>query len=1198
MKIIKYLKKLKAVSSQDGYGFLDGLENQVLLGWAYKSNETTKRLEVAIYLNDILIDTTVADYFRSDLKSKNIGDGKYGFRYRLDSEKNYNGVFTAKVGGIQLAGEVTINQPAPVEIKKASREDLKYHKGVIDFFDNDYYVKNYPDVAHSTLSPLDHYMHLGWKEERNPNEIFNTSWYLETYPDVKAANINPFLHYVTVGWRERRDPSELFETKNLLERFKQFEKGNSFEPVFIHSSSKELQHLSQIIEPSKYKSGKDYVELTSRSKPPSLNNNKLIAFYLTQFHPIKENDENWGKGFTEWFNVSKASPQFFDHYQPHLPGEFGYYDLRLPSVMERQIELARHYGVHGFCFYYYWFSGKRLLEKPFDMFLNNAYGKLDFPFMIMWANENWTKRWDGDDSNVIIAQKHKKNDAINFIKDVEKILLDERYIKIDGKPFISIYKPKNIPDFKNWVEIWRSYWKEKHDSELYIAICQIYPDCDPKQYDCDGMMQFPPNGFALKGYPHKRNFINAKHTGRAFNYNEIKAKAIEKQVKSDYFKTSFPSWDNEARRPGDGDMFIGANEDKFRNWILNNIEHAKKSDSTANISFINAWNEWAEGAHLEPDLKYGYSYLQACADALTISSLKDSGKLITKRNDKAVSIHLFYPELIEEFKNYLTPIINEVDLFITINEKGCSDTLELVQNEFPNAVIIPVPNLGRDVRPFLISLKLISDLNYDLVLKLHSKKSLYRGDGDSWRRDLVGKLLNPKNIKQLLNLLNTTNLVGMIGPEDHVVDGKKYLGGNKKNINKLIDLTNISARWKSSNPPPYFAGTMFWCKVSLLKPLLNEEIINSFEPERNQQDGTMAHAIERFFPFLIQESKCSIYDTGLRSYSSFVTSKYKYSEEEPQPQPAKSIEQMFIGQNNENTVFIFKDEEFVISKPQLEIHREIKKKRKVAIFAMYKDNNNENYDFRIEYLKFIKNKGYYIICVNPSLGTKMQSFPYYNYVDVSICRYNKGYDFGSWILGMKVILDSFLKIENLLLFNDSVLGPIKNFNFNTKDSDVYALSDSHQFEFHLQSYFLLFSNKVINSGALTEFINSYKYPEDKMGIIFNGEILLSKILKKHKFTFEVGFPYEKLILDFKNRLKNQEKISEWENKIDSELQKGTLNQLHYFPLDLIKNGYPFIKKDILKNNPHDFPYIEKLIGMTEKLRNIKKINTEKSYATN
>src|SRR5881275_2844289 len=186
---------------------------------------------------------------------------------------------------------------------------------------------------------------------------------------------------------------------------------------------------------------------------------RTIAFYLPQYHPIPENDAWWGKGFTEWTNVAKARPLFRGHYQPHLPADLGFYDLRLPEVRAAQAVLAREYGIDGFCYYHYWFSGKRLLNRPFDEVLTS--GEPDFPFCLCWANENWTRRWDGKDADILLSQSHTPEDDLAFIQHIEPMLLTKNYIRIAGKPMVLVYRPSLFPDAAATADRWRTYFRKR-----------------------------------------------------------------------------------------------------------------------------------------------------------------------------------------------------------------------------------------------------------------------------------------------------------------------------------------------------------------------------------------------------------------------------------------------------------------------------------------------------------------------------------------------------------------------------------------------------------------------------------------------------------------------------------------------------------------------------------------------------------------
>lgn len=343
---------------------------------------------------------------------------------------------------------------------------------------------------------------------------------------------------------------------------------------------------------------------------------KTIAFYLPQFHPIPENDLWWGKGFTEWTNVSKAQPQFLGHYQPHLPGELGFYDLRLPEIMHRQIELARKYGVSGFCFHYYWFGGKRLLELPINNFLAAPSMNIDFCFC--WANENWSRRWDGSENDLLMAQNHSPEDDIAIIEAMMPAFSDPRYIRINDKPLLIVYRASILPDAKATAARWRKRAQEMGFPDLYLVAARTFDITDPRPYGFDAAVEFPPH--QAKGVPpmtRKYKIINPEYHGNIFDYAQL-AERYSRQTESQFvnFKTVVPSWDNEARKPGSGHTFVNALPELYAKWLSDAAQITLQFKPEERLLFINAWNEWAEGAHLEPDRYYGYAYLQATANVL------------------------------------------------------------------------------------------------------------------------------------------------------------------------------------------------------------------------------------------------------------------------------------------------------------------------------------------------------------------------------------------------------------------------------------------------------------------------------------------------------------------------------------------------------------------------------------------------------
>lgn len=355
---------------------------------------------------------------------------------------------------------------------------------------------------------------------------------------------------------------------------------------------------------------------------------KLISFYLPQFHDFDENVKWFGKGFTEWSNTSKAVPQFIGHYQPHIPIDVGYYNLNDNFIMQRQIELAKQYGVYGFSFYYYWFSGEKLMEKPLERFLQDK--SLNIPFFLFWANEDWTMLWDnGKDREVLHKQELLKNDEAKFMNDILPYMKDDRYIKIDNKPLLIIYNPHNY-QFERFIEFnnkIRQIAKEHGFKDLYImtTTCRA-DDSDCKSYKefvqtyrLDSLLEFFPQGIFMHDMKQlKPTIMNKKFKGQCLDMHDfITNKKYIYNSSLNLFKCAFPHWDNTSRKCYNGADIYQNTPNDYKTWLKDIINWTKNNYKVdEQFVFINAWNEWAEGAHLEPDKKYGYAYLQATKEAL------------------------------------------------------------------------------------------------------------------------------------------------------------------------------------------------------------------------------------------------------------------------------------------------------------------------------------------------------------------------------------------------------------------------------------------------------------------------------------------------------------------------------------------------------------------------------------------------------
>ncbi len=365
---------------------------------------------------------------------------------------------------------------------------------------------------------------------------------------------------------------------------------------------------------------------------------RLISFYLPQFHPTPENDAWWGKGFTEWHNVTRARPLFQGHYQPHLPADLGFYDLRVPETRQAQADLARAHGIHGFCYYHYWFEGKRLLERPFKEVL--ASGEPDFPFCLCWANENWTRRWDGLEQEMLIEQTYSEADDLAHIRYLIRAFEDPRYIRVEGKPLFLVYHTHLMPDLVRTTSLWRKEVQHCGFPGLYLARVEAWPEDhgDPEQIGFDAAVDFQPD------WTNRPTRIMPRHLGRIgrklfpnvekkrdpFWFNSIYqyadlARVMMARPEPAYklFPGVAPSWDNSARRKAQAMIFTGSTPGIYGNWLRHAIATTtRRFVGEERLVFINAWNEWAEGNHLEPDEKWGLGYLEATLQALEESQLE------------------------------------------------------------------------------------------------------------------------------------------------------------------------------------------------------------------------------------------------------------------------------------------------------------------------------------------------------------------------------------------------------------------------------------------------------------------------------------------------------------------------------------------------------------------------------------------------
>jgi GT2 family glycosyltransferase/glycosyltransferase involved in cell wall biosynthesis len=357
------------------------------------------------------------------------------------------------------------------------------------------------------------------------------------------------------------------------------------------------------------------------ARPASNRSVKTIAFYLPQFHPIPENDLWWGKGFTEWTNVVKARPRFRSHYQPILPADLGFYDLRSPDVQDAQAELAKAFNVHGFCYYYYWFNGKKLLNRPIEQMLER--GSPDLPFCVCWANENWSRNWDGQNKHVLLEQRYSLESNRDLIREFIKMMKDPRYIRHNGKPVVLVYRIRVIPNWLKTAAMWREECRRAGIGEIHLCAVRfgLEPlDGPPSQFGVDSYVLFPPHEAKKVSVKDQMLDLASDFDGTIFSYDavaEADVSRFEKGYPWPVHRGAMLGWDNTARRPRDSRIFVGASPARFHRWMKDILrqEDAHNRDSESLI-FVNTWNEWAEGTILEPSTRFQRGFLHAVRSAV------------------------------------------------------------------------------------------------------------------------------------------------------------------------------------------------------------------------------------------------------------------------------------------------------------------------------------------------------------------------------------------------------------------------------------------------------------------------------------------------------------------------------------------------------------------------------------------------------
>lgn len=873
--------------------------------------------------------------------------------------------------------------------------------------------------------------------------------------------------------------------------------------VFRHRNSGDFKYVSAddgythyIPYEAEYEENIDFSGKSSDIKP--------IAFYLPQYHSIPENDEWWGKDFCEWVNTKKSVPDFEGHYQPRTPHkDIGFYKLDDIDVMRRQAELARSHGIYGFCFYYYWFSGKRLLEKPVDMLLNHP--EIDIDFCLCWANENWTRTWDGQQKDILIGQEYSQNDAQKFIEDLVPYLSDKRYIRVDGKPVIIVYNSRLIPDVKNVFSQWRECAQKLGIGDILIWICDT-DDSDAKSLGIidaiDGEVEFPPHNcrddrIAVKSFKTDRN-------AHLYNYKKLvdleRGRYENINTEKPVYRAVMSSWDNACRRKEDYTAFYAYSSDVFYRWVRLAVNNARESHpEESRFIFVNAWNEWAEGTYLEPDEKYGYNTINTFSRALYGYPLEQSATPIFGKKEcpakfsVAVQIHLFFVDTIDEIIKNINLIPCPFDCYISTDTE---EKKELIAQKFNlcnarNVTVEVLENKGRDVAPFLKQMRERID-QYDIICHIHSKKTTFADYGDFWRKYLFNNLFGcSDNIAEILDMFKSNEKLGIIFPETYpLIKDQQMFGADRDNCVATAQKLGITEPLPQRAMFP--AGNMFWARTDAVRQMFLSDAF-SFESEKGQVHFTDAHRVERLWVYLAKHN----------------------------------------GFNYKKTIN-FCD---LKSKPE---------KRGTAIFAHY-DKGDVLSDDDLKLITAVKEQVDTLIFVSTSALGGLQTARLEGIADQIVLRENIGFDFTSFKGIIEQIgKEELKKTSRLILCNNSIKLACDNldnmFFAMDKTADFWGINGfpessdglylgQKKIRRHLQSYFLVFENNVLQSEAFYRFFakmpairtlkDAISYGESRLTFAMNqagftdncfvGECYIAPAAMKN-YALPYEYPYEMLML--------------------------------------------------------------------------------------
>ena len=872
---------------------------------------------------------------------------------------------------------------------------------------------------------------------------------------------------------------------------------------------------------------------------------KAIAFYLPQFHAIAENDEWWGEGFTEWTNTRQARPRFQGHYQPRESHQdIGYYDLSDVEAIRKQVALARRHGIYGFCSYYYWFSGRRLLKAPLDQLLENP--DINIHFCLCWANENWTRTWDGLHQNILMEQQYLPDDPVKFMRDIRPYLEDRRYIRVDGKPVIMVYKPHIIPDVKRVFDTWRQWWKDNTGGGLQIW-CNRTSFEDPAgrglQAFVDAIVEFPPH---IVQYEMNPPVPHVDGEGHFFDYQSLVRDILdgsesEEAPAIDFYRSVMLGWDNSARRRDGWSVWYGFSLDLYYSWLRQTIAYSRRTfPPDRRFIFINAWNEWAEGTYLEPDKAFGYASLNVTSRALFDLPIGETPKVLALSSDSedsdpgsiAVHLHIFFVDLASELLQCVNRIPYPFDLFVTTDTLQKADQCRRLfetEGKQERLEILQVPNAGRDIGPLLVSIGPRLK-GYDYVGHFHTKKSTTVDWGDHWRRYLLANVLGSEyGIRAIFQEFRCEPQLGLIYPETYPLIAEFADWGQEEGSCRSL-LRKIGYSRDLPQRPNFPAGNMFWARVDAIEGILGQDWrYEQFGTESGQIERTLQHAVER----------CWTYAAAVRGY---YTKKIVLEQSRPKAT--------------------------------------LPDKRRLVLFAHYGAEDVVS-DADLFYLQALNGLASDIVFISNSRIAPSQEVALREICRAVIQRPNLGFDFGAWRDGIREVgWPEVCGYEEVIFTNNSCYGPVFPFaemfdSMSRKRYDFWGLTGfpaitgssrpeaarmpKRSIPEHLQSYFLVFSKKVVQSRTFQDFWASVQDKADILEVVAKYEATLTAKLSANGFRWGCYIPESFVLQERKSHLPE-------------------FNATYNLPIEMLLLRSPLLKKKVSKYALQQVPVVKRLVG--------------------